>query len=98
MIKNKFRNIDVKELGLGPFLASFSLLRGYTKFLPIVYQILLLLVIILDNLLIFLMKTNPRIIYPIGYIFSAWSAYVVLNMFFLPTRKTSQQSNNPEFI
>lgn len=69
--KKKFINIEIKELGLGPFLACFSLLRGYLKFLPIIYQLLLILVIIFDKFLFFLMKTNPKIIYPIGYIFSA---------------------------
>ena len=69
--EKKFINIEIKELGLGPFLASFSLLRGFLRFLPIIYQLLLILVVILDKLLFFLMKTNPKIIYPIGYIFSA---------------------------
>ena len=69
--KKKFINIEIKELGLGPFLACFSLLRGYLKFLPIIYQLLLILVIIFDKFLFFLMKTNPKIIYPIGYVFSA---------------------------
>ena len=34
--------------------------------------------------------------YNIKYIFSAWSAYVVLNTFFLPTRKALQHYKNPE--
>ena len=63
--EKKFINIEIKELGLGPFLASFSLLRGFLRFLPIIYQLLLILVVILDKLLFFLMKTNPKI-KPIG--------------------------------
>ncbi len=69
--EKKFKQIEIYEIGIGPFLASFSLLRGYLKFLPIVYQILLLLVIITDKFLNILVKTNLKIIYPIGYIFSA---------------------------
>jgi len=68
---NKFKKIEVKELGLGPFLASFSILRGYLKFLPGIYQVLLILIIILDKIIESLSKTKPNKIYPIGYIFSA---------------------------
>jgi len=67
----KFIKIEIFELGIGPFLASFSLLRGYFKFLPIVYQILLFIAIITDKILNILVKTNLKTIYPIGYIFSA---------------------------
>ena len=69
--EKKFRQIEIYELGIGPFLASFSLLRGYFKFIPIVYQILLFLAIITDKILNTLVKTNLKTIYPIGYIFSA---------------------------
>ena len=69
--EKKFRQIEIYELGIGPFLASFSLLRGYFKFIPIVYQILLFLAIIIDKILNILVKTNLKTIYPIGYIFSA---------------------------
>jgi len=67
----KFIKLEIFELGIGPFLASFSLLRGYFKFLPIVYQILLFIAIITDKILNILVKTNLKTIYPIGYIFSA---------------------------
>ena len=69
--EKKFKQIEIYELGIGPFLASFSLLRGYLKFVPIVYQILLFFVIITDEILNIIMKTNPKTIYPIGYVFSA---------------------------
>ena len=68
--KKNFKNIKIKELGMGPFLASFSLLRGYLKFLPIIYHILITLMILLDKILFFFMKQDPIIIYPIGYVFS----------------------------
>ena len=69
--EKKFTNIKINEIGLGPFLASFSLLRGFLKYLPIIYQILLSLVIIIDKILFYTMKTDPKKIYPIGYVFSA---------------------------
>ena len=68
---NKFKDIKIKEIGLGPFLASFSLLRGYFKYLPIIYNIILFLIILIDKFLIFIMKNNPKKIFPIGYVFSA---------------------------
>ena len=68
---NGFKKITIKELGTGPFLASFSLLRSYLKYLPIIYEILLLIVLSIDLVIKIFMKTNPKIIYPIGYIFSA---------------------------
>ena len=69
--EKKFINIKINEIGLGPFLASFSLLRGFLKYLPIIYQLLLILVIIVDKILFYTMKTDPKKIYPIGYVFSA---------------------------
>ena len=69
--EKKFTNIKINEIGLGPFLASFSLLRSFLKYLPIIYQILLILVIIMDKILFYTMKTDPKKIYPIGYVFSA---------------------------
>ena len=68
---NKFEDIKIKEIGLGPFLASFSLLRGCFKYLPIIYNIILFLIILIDKFLIFFMKNDPKIIFPIGYVFSA---------------------------
>jgi hypothetical protein len=37
-----FHNIKIKALGYGPILASFSLLRGLLKRIPVIYQLLLL--------------------------------------------------------
>ena len=39
---NDFENIQIIELGTGPFLACMSLLRSYLKYLPIFYQLLVL--------------------------------------------------------
>lgn len=71
LVKNKFTNIYINELGSGPFLASVSLLRGYLKYLPILNQILIGLAILIDVFSSFFMKTNPKLLYPIGYVFSA---------------------------
>ena len=69
--KSNYKDIKVKELGTGPFLASFSLLRGIFKFIPLLNQFFLSLVIFFDKILSLFMKTDPKIIYPIGYVFSA---------------------------
>ena len=63
--------VALREIGMGPFLASFSLLRGYLKYIPLLYQFLLIFFVMIDKLLILLMKNDPKLIYPIGYIFSA---------------------------
>ena len=69
--KSGFDKIKIKELGTGPFLASFSLLRGFLKYIPIIYEIFLLFSLIFDWVLKVNMKTHPRAIYPIGYTFTA---------------------------
>lgn len=71
LLKNNFSNIKIDELGTGPFLASISLLRSYLKYLPVIFQFLIFLAIIIDKFLSLVMKTNPKEIYPIGYIFLA---------------------------
>tara|TARA_B100000963_G_scaffold359259_1_gene386031 strand:+ start:1816 stop:2463 length:648 start_codon:yes stop_codon:yes gene_type:complete len=68
---NNFKDIEIIELGTGPFLACISLLRSYLKYLPIFYQLLVLMALVLDKLLKLLIRTDPKKIYPIGYIFSA---------------------------
>ena len=68
---NRFKNIDIKEIGSGPFLASFSILRGYLKFLPGIYHVLLAAILVLDKIISGISNTKPNKIYPIGYIFSA---------------------------
>ena len=68
---NNFENIQIFELGTGPFLACISLLRSYLKYLPIFYQLLVFLSLIIDRLIKLLIKTDPKKIYPIGYVFFA---------------------------
>ena len=68
---NKFENIQIFELGTGPFLACISLLRSYLKYLPIFYQLLVFLSLIIDKLIKLIIKTDPKKMYPIGYVFFA---------------------------
>ncbi|OUU53373.1 MAG: hypothetical protein CBC25_00775 [Pelagibacteraceae bacterium TMED65] len=68
---NNFKDIEIIELGTGPFLACISLLRSYLKYLPVIYQLLVLLSLFLDRLIRLFIKTDPKKIYPIGYIFFA---------------------------
>lgn len=68
---NNFKNIEIIELGTGPFLACISLLRSYLKYLPILYQLLILLSLVFDKLIKLFIRTDPKKIYPIGYIFFA---------------------------
>ena len=68
---NNFKNIEIIELGTGPFLACISLLRSYLKYIPIFYQLLILLSLVFDKIIKLFIKTDPKKIYPIGYVFSA---------------------------
>ena len=71
---NNFKDIEIIELGTGPFLACVSLLRSYLKYLPIFYQLLILLSLAFDKLIKLIIKTDPKKIYPIGYLFFASNA------------------------
>ena len=66
-----FHNIKIKALGYGPILASFSLLRGLLKRIPVIYQLLLLIVFFIDFIIVKIMKHDPKNIYPVGYFFIA---------------------------
>ena len=68
---NNFRDIKIIELGTGPFLACISLLRSYLKYLPIIYQFIVLLSLVFDKLIKLIIRTDPKKIYPIGYVFFA---------------------------
>lgn len=69
--ENNFKNIKIKELGIGPLLACISLLRGYIKYIPLISHFLVITAILIDKLLCFVSKKMLNEIYPIGYIFSA---------------------------
>ena len=69
--KYKFKQVKVKALGFGPFIASYSLLYPYLKYLPLLSQIFLLLAYILDSFIQFFVKTDLKEIFPVGYFFIA---------------------------
>jgi SAM-dependent methyltransferase len=69
--KHRFKNIKVKTLGSGPFIASYSLLYPYLRFVPILNQACLLLAYILDCTIQIFVKTNLKEIFPLGYFFIA---------------------------
>ena len=67
--KKNFKAIYVKELGYGPFLAAFSILFPYFKFLPIINYIIFLMCLIFDSFLQIFIKTKLRKIFPLGIFF-----------------------------
>ena len=67
--KEKFKAICVKELGYGPFLAAFSILFPYLKFLSIINYIIFLMCLIFDAFLQLFIKTKLRKIFPLGIFF-----------------------------
>ena len=67
--KKNFKAIYVKELGYGPFLAAFSILFPYFKFLPIINHIIFLVCLIFDAFLQIFIKTKLRKIFPLGVFF-----------------------------
>jgi hypothetical protein len=69
--KNGFNKIKIKEISTGPFLTSYSLLRGYLKYLPFIYELFLLIALLLDGILMCVIKKKPNLLYPIGYVFTA---------------------------
>ena len=69
--KNKFKKIKVKPLGFGPFVACYTLLHAYLKFIPVFNQLCLMLAYILDNIIQIFVKTDLKEIFPIGYFFTA---------------------------
>ena len=67
--KYRFKKIKVKPLGFGPFIASYSLVHSYIKFIPIFNELCLLLAYILDSVIRTFVKTDLKEIYPRGYFF-----------------------------
>jgi len=63
---NGFKKIKIKCLGYGPFVASFSIIHSYIKYLPLINHIILLMCYLLDFILQLFVKTKLNEIYPIG--------------------------------
>ena len=68
-LKKKFKNIYVKPLGHGPFIASFSLINSYLRFFPILRELVFIFAYFLDSLIQIFVKTKLNEIYPIGFFF-----------------------------
>ena len=69
--KNGFSKIKIKCLGFGPFVACFSIIHSYTKYLPLINHVILLICYLLDFILQIFIKTKLNEIYPIGIFFVA---------------------------
>ena len=67
--KKKFKVIYIKELGYGPFLAAFSIMFSYLKFLPVINYVIFLMCLIFDSFLQIFIKTKLREIFPLGIFF-----------------------------
>ena len=68
---NRFKKIKIKCLGFGPFVACFSIIHSYTKYIPLINPLILLMCYLLDFILQLFVKTKLSEIYPIGIFFSA---------------------------
>ena len=68
-LEKQFKKIYIKQLGFGPFIASFSLINPYLKFLPIFRELVLIFAYVLDTLIQIFVKTKLSEIYPIGFYF-----------------------------
>jgi len=69
--KHRFKQIKVKSLGFGHFVASYSLVYSYLKYVPFLSQLCLLIAYILDGVIQIFVRTELKEIYPIGYFFIA---------------------------
>ena len=61
-----FRKIKIKCLGYGPFVACFSIIHSYIKYLPLITHIILFMCYLIDSILQLFVKTKLNEIYPIG--------------------------------
>jgi len=61
-----FKKIKIKYLGYGPFVACFSIIHSYIKYLPLITHIILFICYLIDFILQLFIKTRLNEIYPIG--------------------------------
>ncbi len=64
-----FKNKKIENLGYGPFTACYSIISDYTKFIPVLNNVLLTFTIIIDKIIGLFIKTPLRDIYPIAIFF-----------------------------
>ena len=69
--KNGFKKIKIICMGFGPFVACFSIIHSYTKYLPLINHLILPICYLLDFILQLFIKTKLNEIYPIGIFFTA---------------------------
>ena len=69
--ENGFKNIKVECMGYGPFVACFSIIYSYIKYLPLINHIVLFICYLLDFTLQLFIRTKLNEIYPIGIFFVA---------------------------
>ena len=71
LTNNKFKKIKIVALGYGPFVASYSLIYPYIKYITFFSQIILVTAYMLDTFIQIFVKTKLNEIFPIGYFFIA---------------------------
>jgi hypothetical protein len=69
--KNGFKILNCRSFGTGPFMASYSMLFDYLKFIPILPVFIIFLFMIIDFFLSLFQKTPMSKIYPICIILEA---------------------------
>ena len=71
MKKNGFKILSCRNYGTGPFMASYSMLFDYIKFIPLLPVIIIISFMIIDFFLSLFQKTSMSKIYPICIIIEA---------------------------
>jgi SAM-dependent methyltransferase len=70
-LKKQFKNVQIIELGYGPVTAALSIISDYTKLVPFLNNILILLALAFDEFLNIFTRTDLKKIYPIAIFFVA---------------------------
>ena len=68
---NNFKNISIKIFVFGPFTAAYALIFDYIKYIPIISNFIFAILLLIDLLINFFVKTNLKMIYPLSICFSA---------------------------
>jgi hypothetical protein len=69
--KNGFKILNCRNFGTGPFMASYSMLFDYLKFIPLLPVFIIFLFMMIDFFLSLFQKTPMSKIYPICIILEA---------------------------
>ena len=65
-----YKNIEVENIGYGPFTSAYTMLFDYFKFIPFLNNIVLTFCLIFDGLISLFVKTKTNDIYPVTICFS----------------------------